>query len=257
MILSKRIALGGVQLDELHEAIVIRSIDPGVTKETVSAVTRMGGSGQRMTGQHWDTLEVSVTYAIDVPKHELTLRRQIFDAVNVWALRKGWLTVNWMKDRRFYVDKVVLPGSGDVWAWTNEYTVVFRAYNVPFWQDALPTQVSSGTVASGTVTIPVSGNVQGVLDVTFRNWSGMTINNFWVQANGNRITLSSLGLGGSSSLYITHGTDGLLRIRRDSTSVYEKYTGADDLFVIPGNVSVSFSADRAGTLTVQSYGRWV
>ena len=257
MILSKRIALGGVQLDEIHEAIVIRSIDPGVTKETVSAVTRMGGSGQRMTGQHWDTLEASVTYAIDVPKREMMLRRQIFDAVNEWALRKGWLTVNWIKDRRIYVDKVVLPGSGDMWEWTDEYTITFRAYNVPFWQDASPAQTVSGTAASGSVTVQVGGNEQSVLDVTFQNKSGMTINNFWVQANGNRITLSSLGLGGSGTLTINHGTDGLLRIRRDGTSVYEKYTGADDLFVNPGNVGVSFGADRAGVLTVQSYGRWV
>lgn len=257
MILSKRVALGGVQLDELHDAIVIRSIDPGVTKESVSAVTRMGGFGQRMTGQHWDTLEVSVSYAIDIPKREMVLRRQIFDAVNAWALKKGWLTVNWLENRRFYVDKVVLPGSGDMWAWTDEFTITFRAYNVPFWQDALPAQVSSGTAASGSVTVQVGGNVQSVLDVTFQNRSGMTINSFWVQANGNRITLSSLGLGGSSALTINHGTDGLLRIKIGSTSVYQKYTGADDLFVNPGNVSVSFSADRAGTLTVQSYGRWV
>ena len=257
MILSKRVALGGVQLDELHDAIVIRSIDPGVTKESVSAVTRMGGFGQRMTGQHWDTLEVSVSYAIDIPKREMALRRQIFDAVNAWALKKGWLTVNWLENRRFYVDKVVLPGSGDMWAWTDEFTITFRAYNVPFWQDALPAQVSSGTAASGSVTVQVGGNVQSVLDVTFQNRSGMTINNFWVQANGNRITLSSLGLGGSSALTINHGTDGLLRIKIGSTSVYQKYTGADDLFVNPGNVGVTFAADRAGTLTVQSYGRWV
>ena len=257
MILSKRVALGGVQLDELHDAIVIRSIDPGVTKESVSAVTRMGGFGQRMTGQHWDTMEVSVSYAIDIPKREMALRRQIFDAVNAWALKKGWLTVNWLENRRFYVDKVVLPGSGDMWAWTDEFTITFRAYNVPFWQDALPAQVSSGTAASGSVTVQVGGNVQSVLDVTFQNRSGMTINNFWVQANGNRITLSSLGLGGSSALTINHGTDGLLRIKIGSTSVYQKYTGADDLFVNPGNVGVTFAADRAGTLTVQSYGRWV
>ena len=256
MILSKRVALGGVQLDELHDAIVIRSIDPGVTKESVSAVTRMGGFGQRMTGQHWDTLEVSVSYAIDIPKREMALRRQIFDAVNAWALKKGWLTVNWLENRRFYVDKVVLPGSGDMWAWTDEFTITFRAYNVPFWQDALPAQVSSGTAASGSVTVQVGGNVQSVLDVTFQNRSGMTINSFWVQANGNRITLSSLGLGGSSALTINHGTDGLLRIKIGSTSVYQKYTGADDLFVNPGNVGVTFAADRAGTLTVQSYGRW-
>ncbi len=257
MILSKRVALGGVQLDELHDAIVIRSIDPGVPKESISAVSRMGGWGQRMTGQHWDTLEVSVTYAIDIPKHNLAVRRQIFDAVNAWALRKGWLTVNWMEGRRFWVDKVIIPGSGDLWGWTDDYTIVFRAYNVPFWQDELPAQVASGTAASGRVTIQVSGNMPSVLDATFQNKSGMTINNFWVQANGQRITLSSLGLGGSGTLTINHGTDGLLKIRIGSISVYQKYTGADDLIVSPGSVAVDFGADRAGQLIVQSYGRWV
>lgn len=257
MILSKRVALGGVQLDELHERIVIRSVDPGVPKETVTAASRMGGVGQRMTSQHWDTLEVSVGFAIDVPKTAMALRRQIFDTVMTWAMRKGWLTVNWMTDRRLYVDKVVLPDGGDMFEWTNEYTLVFRAYNVPFWTDVTPSQVSSGTVSSGSVSAQVGGNVRSVLDVSFRNRSGMTINNFWVQANGNRITLKGLGLGGSSTLTINHGTDGLLRITIGSTNVYSRYTGADDLYVDPGKVTVSFSADRAGTLTVQNYGRWV
>ena len=257
MILSKRVSLHGVQLDELHEAIVIRSIDPGVPKETINAVSRMGGWGQRVTGEHWDTLEVSVTYAIDVPKHNMALRRQIFDAVNVWALGKGWLTVNWMEGRRFYVDKVIIPGSGDLWNWTDEFTLVFRAYNIPFWQDELPSQATSGTAASGRVYIPVAGTVQTVLNVDVRNRSGMTINNLWVQANGNRITLSNLGLGGSSTLTIDHTASGLLRVRIGSTSVYGKYTGADDLTVTPGTVAVDFAADRAVTVTAQAYGRWV
>ena len=152
---------------------------------------------------------------------------------------------------------MIIPGSGDLWGWTDDYTIVFRAYNVTFWQDELPAQVASGTAASGRVTIQVSGNLPSVLDATFQNKSGMTINNFWVQANGQRITLSSLGLGGSSTLTISHGTDGLLRIMIGSTSVYSKYTGADDLIVSPGSVAVDFGADRAGQLIVQSYGRWV
>jgi hypothetical protein len=109
MILSRRAALGGVQLDEIHERIVIRRIDPGVPYEVTDAVDRMGGVGQRVTGQHWQTLEVNITYAIDVPKREMALRRQIFDAVNTWALRKGWLTTNEMPNRRFYVEKVIVP----------------------------------------------------------------------------------------------------------------------------------------------------
>ena len=50
MILSKRAALNGVQLDELFPEIVSRSVDPGVPHETVSAVSRGGGFGQRVTG---------------------------------------------------------------------------------------------------------------------------------------------------------------------------------------------------------------
>lgn len=257
MILTKRVALGGQQLDELHDAIVIRSIDPGVPRENISAVDRMGGSGQRVTGSHWETLDVSITYAIDIPKMQMSERRAVFDLVNTWANRKGWLTVNWLENRRMYVDKVILPGSGDLWEWTNEFTIVFRAYNVPFWMDEAPAQVAGGIAASGRVMIPVGGNTGSVLDVSFRNRSNMTINNFWVQANGNRITLSNLGLGGSSTLNIHHGVDGLLRIEADGASVYHKYSGADDLYINPGSVAVDYAADRAGTLTVTSYGRWI
>lgn len=257
MILSKRVALGGVQLDELNDWIAIKSIDPGVPKETISAVDRMGGWGQRVTMQHWQTLEVSVTYGIDIHKREMTLRRQIFDQVNAWAMRKGWLTVNWLPGRRMWVDKVVLPGSGDLWNWTEDFTIVFRAYGVPFWQDELPAQAVSGTAASGRVWLQTAGNTETVMDASFRNMSGMTINNFWVQVGGRRITLGALGLGGSSTLKISHGTDGLLQMKIGNTDVYHRYTGADDLIVSPGNAAVDFGADRAGILTVQSYGRWI
>lgn len=257
MILSKRVALGGQQLDELHDAIVIRSIDPGVPNESISAVDRMGRAGSRITGDHFSTIDVSVTYAIDIPKRRMAERREVFDLVNAWANRKGWLTVNWLENRRLYVDKTILPGSGDMWAWTNEFTVVFRAYNVPFWQEELPVQAEGGTAASGRVNIQVNGTTESVLDVSFRNMSGMTINNLWIQANGNRITLTGLGLGGSSTLNIHHGTDGLLRIEIGSASVYHKYSGADDLYVNQGSVAVDYGADRAGILTVRSFGRWI
>ena len=58
MILTKRAALDGVQLDELHDAIVIRGIEPGTPNETLQATGRMGGAGQRVTVQHYDMLEV-------------------------------------------------------------------------------------------------------------------------------------------------------------------------------------------------------
>ena len=257
MILSKRVALGGVQLDELHERIVIRSIDPGVPHETINAVSRMGGSGQRVTGQHWETLDVNVSFAIDVHKEDMILRRQIFDMVKAWALRKGWLTVNWMPNKRMYVDKVIIPNSGDIWAWTKDYMITFRAYNVPFWQDENPTQVFKSLFTSGSFDLQIGGNVTSVVDVDFRNRSGLTINNFTVNIGRASIYMTGLGLGGSATLSINHGTDGLLRVTAGGVSVMEKRTGADDLYVEPGIVRAIVSADRAGDLTIRNYGRYV
>lgn len=257
MILSKRVALGGVQLDEIHEAIVIRGIEQGVANESIYTVQRMGGWGQRMTGQHFETLDVTVSYAIDIPKTEMALRREIMDAVNSWALGKGWLTVNWMENRQMFVDHVVIPNAGDLWNWTNEYTITFRAYSVPFWQDVTAASAKSGTTAKGTVMLKAGGNMNTPLDMTFQNMSGMTINSFTASVNGRSISLTNLGLGGNATLEISHGTDGLLKMKIGSTSVYERYSGADDLILVPGNNRISFSAARAGILTASCTGRWI
>lgn len=257
MILTRRVALDDVQLDEIHDAVVIRKVDTGVPHESVSAVSRMGGSGQRMTAQHWDTLEVGVTFAIDVPKRELELRRAIFDQVMAWALRKGWLTTNQRPDRRMYVDKIVFPSGGDMWNWTGEYNLIFRAYSVPFWQDVTQNQNKVSLITSGSTSVEVRGMLETVMDAEFKNKSGKTITRFSITAGGNTLSLAGISLGGSDSIVIHHGTDGLLRITAGGTNVLNKRTGDDDLYVQPGTVTVSVNADRAGELTVGSYGRYL
>ena len=105
MILSRRFSLGGKQLDEIDEAVVIRNVDTGVSHESVSAVNRMGGYGQRMTSQHWESLEVSVTFAINVNKRELERRREIFDAVKRKELfPKKCFSIGSARERRYYLE---------------------------------------------------------------------------------------------------------------------------------------------------------
>lgn len=256
MILSKRVALGSSYLDQLDPSIVIRSIDPGVPNESVTAAAKMGGFGQRMTSQHWNTLEVSVTYAIDLPKKDLADRREVFDKVNKWALGKGWLTVNWMEDKRMYVDKVVLPSSGDLWAWTDEYTIVFRAYGVPFWQD------DTATTSSGA-SITVPGVMDTVCDVELTNGSGSTIDSLTVTVGTSSMTFSSLGLEDGQCLVIGHDDSGTLYIRRYTGASYyvramDKRTGgsSDDLYVSPGSRAITVSAENV-TWSVSCFGRYV
>lgn len=257
MRLSRRAALNGVQLDELHSAIVIRGIDTGVPKETINAVNRMGGAGQRITTQHWETLDVGVDFAIDVPKKNLALRRQIWEDVMAWAIPGGWLTVDHLPDRRLWADKVILPGSGDLREWAESFRLTFRAYSVPFWQTVNPAVVAARGVSSWSGTLGVPGHFRTVADVTFHN-NGSTCDSFTVNCGGNVITLSGIALSSGADLKIFHGTDGLLRMTAGGVSVYNKRTAgsADDLYLDPGTAAISITAPQAGNVTVECYGRF-
>ena len=256
MILSRRAALGGSQLDQVDSSVVIRGMDPGTTKKTVNTVSQMGGYGQRETGSHWETVEASVTYAIDIPKTNLADRREVFDSVNGWALNKGWLTMNWMDGKRLWVDDVTIPTSGDLFGWTEEYTIGFTARSVPFWQDA------EATTATGDhITVP--GMVETVCNMDLVNGSGSTINSLTIQIGGSVFYFTSLGLANGETLKIGHTEKGKLfiRIYEDATtyrSVLNKRTGAssDDLAVKPGIRLITVSAENV-TWTVSCCGRYL
>lgn len=256
MILARRAALGGQQLDEIDASIVIRGIDPGTTKETVQNVNRMGGSGRRITGRHWDTIEASVTFAIDIPKRQLADRREVFDKVIKWALDKGWLTVNYMTGKRLWVDSVELPSSGDLFNWTDEFTITFRADAVPFWQDAEAT-----TSTGASITVP--GLVETVCDAELTNGSGSTIDDLTVQIGESEFDFSSLGLANGETLQIGHTESGILFIRiyegeNPFRSVMDKRIGgsADDLYVNPGENEITVSAENV-MWSVSCCGRYV
>ena len=260
MKLRRRIALNGEQLDEVDAAVVIRSIDPGVPHESFSAVNRMGGSGQRMTGQHWEYLEVSVTFAINIPKEQLADRREVFDSVKAWALQKGWLTINFMTGKRVYVDKVAVPGSGDLFDWNSEFTITFRAYGVPFWQDGTATSAEIETTDEGAGSITVPGEEVTVCDAEIVNESGETINTLSVSIGESVINFTNLGLADEEKLMIDH-IGAMLRIRIQSGNVtrtaYSKRTsGSDDLYVKPGANAIAITGGDVSAV-ISCYGRYV
>lgn len=258
MILSRRIALNGQQLDELYERIVIREISFGGVQETVSATSLMGGMGQRITGEHYETLEVSVSFAIMVPAKDMITRRRIYEEVCRWAMQKGWLTVNFMPDRRLLVDKVQIQGAGDIRDWTGEYSITFKAYSVPFWQDIAAMSVSKTSVSSASFNMMIPGQFRTVADVDFTNTSGSAISTFSITVDGNTIALTGLTLANTKKMRIYHEDNGILRITADGTSVYDKRSAAsaDDLYAEPGTAAVSMTAGGAGTLKVSVRGRY-
>jgi len=263
MILSKRVALGGDYLDELDDSIVIRSVDPGVAHESTGTVNRMGGWGSRLTNQHWESRDVTVSFAIDIPKREMARRREVFDAVVAWANRKGWLTTNQMEGKRIWVDKTVIPGGGDMWNWTSEYAITFRTFGVPFWQTKESVEARKDQTSKGSLTIEVGGTAPSTLDVTVENISGAENTNIkiWVGSEDKTLEFKGAKLTASEKLVLEHGTDGRLKVYADKNgtkrNLYSLLRGLDDTYVDPGTVEVGVVSTRAVNLIVLSNARWL
>ncbi len=263
MQLRHRAALNGVQLDELDERIIVAGIDEAAAKDTINTASRFGGWGQRVTSRHRDSLDVTVRFGLRIKARDMEGREELFEKVIAWATGGGWLTVNYKPDRRIYVTCAQLPAAGDMKEWNGEYAVVFRAYGVPYWQQETPVSVSVASTRGATRTLKVVGSADTVLDVRFVNLSGMEIATASISAGTSRFVLENLHLAANETLLIDHTAEGLLRIRVQAASgAWRSAMGcrteasSDDLTVSPGDVSVTFSAQRAGRLTVSCCGRF-
>lgn len=264
MELRHRVALNDVQLDELDERILVLGVNDAAGRETMNAVSRFGGFGQRVTVRHRDTLDVNVRFGLRIKADDMVARSELFEKISAWAMGGGWLTLNYKPNRRLYVTCAQLPGAGDLADWASEFSVVFRAYGVPYWQQVTPAQMKVNSTKSVTRMLEVPGTAPTVFDATFFNLSGMTIANFVITAGGKKITLENLGLAANETLAIEHTAEGLLRIGiYSATNVWRSVLGCrtasshDDLVVNPGAVQWSVSAQRAGRLVVSCCGRYV
>lgn len=260
MLLKRRVALNGEQLDELNDWIVIRRVEDTSASETITAVDTIGGAGQRITGAHFGPMEVSVTWAMDIHSGAAAARRELFEQVVRWANRKGWLTAGERENRRLYVDRTIFPDQGDIRDWTGDYEITFRAYNVPFWQQERPESFTTGIGSNLYASLQNAGNMESVLDIRFRNMSGAEINTIDITADsGANIQIREMGLQANETLEIWHGVDGILRVTAGGRSILEKVLpgSSDDLTCAPGAVHVSARAQRAGEMTVNCYGRFI
>lgn len=256
MILSHRAALNGVELDSLDNRILIQGIEEAAGKEQISAVSLFGGAGQRITNQRRDTLDVTVRFSIRIKKNDMEAREEVFEKVSAWAAGGGWLTINYKPDRRLKVVCAQFAPAGDMWNWANSYSIVFRAYSIPYWQQATPNKL----MASGSTfnrQFGVAGSAQTVLDIEYK-CNGGTCTTFKVVAGRSTIELTGLALTSGQTLAIKHTEDGLLQITAGGRSVLDKRTAAssDDLYVSPGAVTVYIYAQQAGTVTISCAGRY-
>lgn len=255
MYLTRRVALGGVYLDDLDPRICISSVETADGKENISATDTAAGFGQRVTANRRSMLDIVIRFRL--LEHGRTVegmqaRAELLERINAWASPGGYLTANFKPDRRVYVILAQAPGEGSMWDYTKEFQMTFRAYGVPYWEQDTARSLTIGGISTGSSgTIAIEGSAKTQVNVTIENTSGSTINVIQVYVGGKTMSFTSLGMGGGEALVIDHDESGLLRIRIRSYGGYRsamacRSDSSDDDFLIgPGASSARYSAQRA------------
>lgn len=270
MVLKHRVALDGVQLDSIDDRIMISRVETGDGKENISTVSLWGeGSGSRVTSMHRDSLDITVKFRIRVKKKNMSDRETVLEKVNIWAAAGGVLTTNNKPGRNITVFRAQPAGAGDPWDWTKEYSIIFRACGVPYWQEDTATSVTKALTGGGgteSATITVSGSETAAMDVSFKNTSGASCSGFSINNGESSISLSSMALADGETLVIDHPDNGkhsYLRIRIKSTAgvwrsaLAKMSTGSsNDLLASPGTKTLTVLVSKAGDLTVSVRGRF-
>lgn len=284
MKLAHRVSLDGVQLDSLDPRIIIRGIEGGAGRETVTVAATGAGDGTRITGMRRESVELAVRIAMNISARRTSAfsaelidisggmigsaeangmeeRGRVLEEINAWAARGGVLRISYKPNRRLNVDEVVLPGEGDLWRRLSEYTITFRAHAIPYWEENTATVAETSTGQNRSGSILIAGSAKTVLDAELINQSGATINTASITIGGKTMSFTSLGLGGGETLKIDHViTRGknVVRIRIGSKSVLAKRSedSADEFEALPGDCAFSFTAQRACRLRVSCRGRF-
>lgn len=261
MTTARSCAIGGVELKDVDSRVYVLGTSCDAGKETQTGTAFGGRGGQRVTVNRREYLDIRVTFGIDIRKEYLQERSEIFEQCMAWAAlaRDGaWITIGSKKDRQIWARTFTLPNEGDQWQWASQYTIVFRAWEVPWWQDTEPISVRRSGISSLTQQISVTGNARTVLDFSYTNTSGATVDTLSIDTGSAVMAFTGLGMASGSTLEISHREDGLLVIAVDGESAMACRTpeSDNDLWIAPGVPSVTVAAGGNGTFVLSSYGRY-
>ena len=269
MQLAHRVSLNGAELDDVDPRIIIKGVEGGAGKDTVSTAASGSGDGNRVTGQRRESIEVAVRFSMNIRRDLIEERGLVLEAIGMWAVPGSWLRINYKPGRRLRVDEVVFPGEGDLWQRLSEYTITFRAHAIPYWQEEDAAKAStSGAATAGAGTLTVAGSARTKAEATLANKSGAEVTEASITIAGKKMEFKDLGLMGGESLVIDHAVSGgkeVIRIRIKNTegkyrSVMAKRTAesADDFEIARGgDAAFSYTSKRACQLTVSARGRFV
>ena len=252
----QRAWLNDVEFTDVHPALILQHINEGEPKINHKVATRPGGGLielARTLERREIILEFAIREGLDFSK-----RQEVLQAVNAWAWKGGWLELSDHPGQHIFVSLTKAPVLGRLREWTNDLSMTFTAVWYPFWLDMIPQEVSITNSASGSVNMQILGSAPSCLCCDIIPVS-TALNSVSISTTNSQmgLSLTSAPVSAENHLMIEYDNNHLLKIYSGSTSLLQYRSGADDLIVLPGYQSISYSFDVACNATFRNWGVWI
>lgn len=217
--------LDGLPMHGLDPAIIVTDIMEETASMDVVTHPKASGDGLHVAKRTRQSLSVVVRFCIY--EYSVTRRKAVMQQIVAWAKAGKYLSINDRPDQRLRVEVDELPTIASAMKWTQELSVTFTAYAMPYWEDEEATTVSVANGGTSSVYVPGDAD-RAVVNATITP----TATTVTVQAGNTSITLEGV----TKAVEISHGDDGILRIVSGGEGIMAARApeSDDELTVTPG-----------------------
>ena len=253
-------ALNGTTLRDLDERIHLLDVEElAPTVRTVTA-SRIGG-GMHLLRRQRERLSLRVRFLIE--EYDIAARHQLLHLVAAWAEAGGMLTLNEDGKRVLRVVCTLLPTMSTL-NWLETLSLVFTAFDCPYWEDAAETSfLMPNTSSEPSTLLAVPGDApETPLNLLIRNIGDAAITALTVSAAG-EIRFAGLRIAPGAAVRIHHDA-GVFAAEmavegEDAISLlpYRTPESADDLLLRPGVLNeIRVEANAAAFVSGRCKGRY-
>lgn len=258
--------LDGVPLSSVGPFLLQAAHEDAPTLELTEG-ERPGRPGTLLLSRKRQQLKVAIEVAVR-ELYDLTARSHYLEAMAAWAngvnayvtppAGSHYLELTSRPDRRLLVACTADPTLGSVRDYTSVARAEFTAYTVPYWEDLTEYHWAMASGSTGSANLIIPGTAPAPLCLTVTPKSG-TLTAFSVTAGGRTISLTNLSVSTSSVLSFDRDALDNISVFTGSSLLLSHRTAEsdDDLFVGPGPVSLSYTANVSVDVVATVRGRWL
>ena len=251
--------MDGVRLADIG-GILLQQVTESPPEMEVTYGARPIRSGRDILTDKRQALQVSITLVIR-ELFDLIKRNAILQALAQWA-SGSVLELSNHPGQVLHVRCKSFPSLGEVRNYAAEIKIDLEAAEIPFWVEKIPVSITKAAPQTGSLSLFVPGTALTPVNVSCVTNGNLSDFSLAVSSSGTSKTITLAGMTGLSAgsvvdlkndtndrFVIVNGADSLLR--------YRSMLSADDLMVSPGNVTLNWSMNVSGTMTVTAAGRWL